>query len=136
MGRTIDMVLLGLLEHFETITHAKALDVVEHNGYVYIVERTQVGKAVGKGGIMIRRLEQTLKKPVRIVAFDSDAAKFLQNLLYPIKPKNITREGDTLIISDNSIQVKGRIIGRDKANIEWLTEMISRHFGPLQITVV
>ncbi len=136
MGRTLDMALLGRLQHFEKLTHAKAIDVVERNGYVFIVEETDIGKAIGRGGAMIKKLEQTMQRPVQIIAFSSDPVTFVRNLLYPICPKQITREGDEIVITDDSSQIKGRIIGRDRGNLTWVNTVVSRHFGHIKVNVV
>ena len=135
MGRTFDVALLRLLQQFEKLTHAKAVDVVERDGLWFIVEETSMGKAIGRGGSTIQRLERIFKNPIRIVAYSSDPTVFVRNLLYPIQPKDVVCEGEALIISDPSAQVRGRIIGRDKANLQWLSTVLGRHFGRLHVEI-
>jgi len=58
--------LIKYISVFESITNTKLKDcIAEDDRLLFIVEEGQIGKAIGKQGSNIRRLEDLLKKRVR-----------------------------------------------------------------------
>ena len=51
---------------------------------LFVVGKGSAGKLVGKGGVVVKQLRETLGKPVRIIEEDQDARLFFQSLLYPV----------------------------------------------------
>lgn len=137
MSRIIyDNNLMKIMSLFESLTNAKLKDCISGEKYTFIVEEGQIGKAVGKRGVNVKRLEDTLKKKVRIVEFSSDKMQFIINLIYPIKPKDMKEENGIIYISGGDTRTKGLLIGRESRNLNNLKALIGRYFGTSDIKVV
>ena len=121
---------------FESLTHAKVKDCIVNDGILFIIQENYMGKAIGKGGANIRRIEDMLKKRLRLAEFNNDATHFVQNLLSPIQVKEIKEEDGLINIYCQDAKTKGRIIGRDKHNINWITSVVKRYFKIEEVKVV
>jgi len=113
---------------FESLTAAKVKDCIVNEQILFIVNENDMGKAIGKHGSTIKRIENMLKKKIRLVEFSSDIVQFVQNLIYPIKAKEIKEEGGIANIYCNDVKSKGMLIGRDRRNINFVNDVVKRHF--------
>lgn len=130
-----DTNLIKLISLFETLTRSKVKDCIESNILMFVVKRGEIGKAIGKKGSNIKRIENVLKRKIKIVEFNDDIEIFVKNLIAPIKVENITKEDDTIIISDANNQTKGRLKGRDSQNLKEYKKIVSRYFDIKDIIV-
>ena len=137
---TYDMALMHHIALFEQMTHARLRDCFNdpvRNCLTFVVEAGEVGKALGKGAINLRRLEELLKKRVRIVEFADSPVRLIQNFLQPLQTKNIERDAeDRIVISGVDEQTNGRIIGRNAQNLRNLEQNIRRYYPVKEIKVV
>src|SRR3989338_221212 len=109
--------LLAIMKLFTRVTGALLKDSFEYEGSLYfIVEPGHIGKAIGKGGSTVRELQEKFKKHVRVVEYNSDVTRFVQNLIYPLKVDGITVENGKLIIKSDDRAVRGHLMGK-KAKI-------------------
>src|SRR3989338_3626795 len=91
--------LLAIMKLFTRVTGALLKDSFEYEGSLYfIVEPGHIGKAIGKGGSTVRELQEKFKKHVRVIEYNRDLTRFVQNLIYPLKVDGITVENGKLII--------------------------------------
>ena len=113
---------------FESITRAKLKDcVIDSNSMlIFIVEENEMGRAIGKGGQNVRRLERMLNRKIKIVEFNSQAIQFVQNLIYPLTPKEIKEEDGNIIIIGKDTKTKGLLIGRDSRNLKNYNSIVKR----------
>ena len=133
-----DAALLKLMSFFETATRAKLKDcfVDQNDMLVFVVEPAQYGLAVGKGGVNVRRVEESLKRKVKIVEFSDDIPSFVASLIQPSKAKDISvAEGIVTIIPD-SPHSRGYIIGRAGQNLRNMESAIRRYFQIKEVKVV
>ena len=126
---TFSMETIGYINLFERLTHAHVKDCFQEEGrMVFLVDQGEISKAVGKGGSNVRRISAAIKKQVKVVEFNHDPIKFLETLLYPIRPKSIVAEDERLIIKANNIKEKGQIYGREKTKLKHTQEILSKYF--------
>ena len=126
-----DQELIGYINIFESISTAKVKDVFFDNKGIltFIVNEGDIGKAVGKKGMNVKRLNNLLKKRLRIVEFNNDLVKFIKNLIYPINIKNILVEDSKVSIEALDSKGKGILLGRNRKNLENLNLILKRYFN-------
>jgi len=74
---------------FETITSAAVNDcIVDGDHVTFIIKEGDMGLAIGKGGVNVKKVEEALGKKVDLLEFSKDPVQFAKNLLFPMKPKN------------------------------------------------
>lgn len=140
MGKGIifDNETMGLIQLFDAITGANTLDCVvmdEPDGserIIYMVDRANLGKAIGKDGVNVKKLREKLDKKIDIVAYSDDLYKFVKYLLYPAKIDKIEEQQRTddqrvLVVSVRP-QDKGIAIGKSGRNIQKANIFAKRHF--------
>jgi len=120
---------------FESLTGAKVKDCIANEIIVFIIHENEMGKAIGKQGANIRRVENTLKKKIKLAEFNNDISQFIQNLIYPIRAKEIKEEDGIVTIYGNDTKSRGLLIGRDRRNINSITDIVKRYFGIKEIKV-
>jgi N utilization substance protein A len=134
----LDNDTLKLMGFFERLTNAKLKDCFEDmNGMlVFVVDKGEIGQALGKNASTVIKLKEKLpSKRIKIVEFDSDLIKFINNLIFPYKAQNITLDGDTAIIESDSTEVKGLLIGKNGRNLRNYESIVNRYFKIKEIKV-
>ena len=121
---------------FESLTGARVKDCIVNDSIFFIVNENEMGKAIGKHGSNIKRVENALKKKIRLAEFSDDVVKFVGNLIYPIKVKEIKEEDELIKIYCSDTKTKGILIGRDRHNISRINNIVKRHFKSNEVKVV
>ena len=132
-----DLDTMKLMALFEAVTHSKLKDcIISEILVTLIVEDGEIGKAVGKGGINAKSLESKLNKKVRIVEFSDDLVKFIQNITYPAKIKEVVNEDGIVTITSADSQSRGLLIGRGASILRSYESIVKRYFDIQEIKVV
>ncbi|MEK6828075.1 MAG: hypothetical protein AABX78_01880, partial [Nanoarchaeota archaeon] len=90
----------------------------------------------GKNGVNIKRMENMLKKKIKLVEFSSDVLQFVKNMIYPIEIFDVKQENDDLIIHAKDTHTRAMLIGRERQNINHLNDIVRRHFNVKEMKVV
>ena len=131
-----DINLMKFISFFETSTRAKVKDCIDSgSSLIFVVQKGEIGKAIGKNASNIKRIENMLKRKVRIIEFDEDVCKFVRNVLAPLKVEEVELVDSKVVIRDNNMKTKGMIIGRDASNLKKHKEIVTRYF-PIEDIVV
>lgn len=131
-----DADLLKFMTLFESITRSKLKDCIMGENALFIVEPNEIGKAIGKKGANVKRLEEMLRKKVRIVEYNSEVCQFVRNMIYPLQAKDVNEEEGIVTITGPDMKTKGLMIGRNAKNLNYLKDIVKRHFGIEDIKVV
>jgi N utilization substance protein A len=131
-----DMNLMKYISLFESLTNTKVKDCVANEKLLFIVQEGHIGKAVGKQGINVKKIEGILKKDIRIVEFSENLIQFIQNMIYPLRASNIEEDQGTVTITGPDTKTKGLMIGREGKNLNYLKDIVKRHFSVEDIKVV
>ncbi len=76
--------LESLKEKFKVLRDAKILKVFKtEENIIIIAKKGDAPKLIGKNGAIVKILSKEFKKPVKIVEYDEDIRKFLNNLVFP-----------------------------------------------------
>jgi len=133
-----DINLMKFMQLFESLTRAKLKDCinnVEDEQLIFIVEENEIGKAIGKKGSNVRRLEDLLKRKIKIVEFNPDIKQFIRNFVMPLQIKEVNEEDNKITITGFDTKTKGLLIGRERKNLENLKSVVKRYFDVEDIRV-
>lgn len=124
-----DMRLMKYISLFESITKVNAKDCFEsQNSIIFIVNQGNIAKAIGKKGSNVKKLESILKKNIKIIEFNEDMVRFVNNVIHPLKAENIESEGDIITITPVDSKTRGELIGRAASSLRATEEIIKRYF--------
>ena len=111
---------LRLISLFQSITSATARDCIvdeKMERVIFIVNKGQMGLAIGKGGATIRQLQNVVAKKVELVEYSDDPSEFICNILNSdmINEVKINERMDgtkqAVVIVD--ARKKGVVVGRE-----------------------
>lgn len=125
-----DLQTIGFITTFERITrtNVKKLLLDKKRQLVFIVEEGQAGRAIGKSGMNMRKLQRLLKKRIRVIEFNQDPKEFIRNYIAPLEVESITQKDDQITLSSQDTKTKGMLIGRNKQNIQELDSIVQKLF--------
>ena len=127
--------IIQYISIFESLTGAKVKDCILNDSILFIIQEDEMGKAIGKQGSNIKRVENTLKKKIKLVEFNNNVSQFIQNLIYPVKAKEIKEEEGIVTVYGEDTKSKGILIGRDRHNINFINEVVKRYFEVGEVKV-
>lgn len=130
-----DAEIMKIMPLFENITRAKLKDCISNERLLFIVEENEIGKAIGKKGSNIKKLESMLNKRIKVVEFNTDVLQFIKNMLYPLQASSIENKDDVIAIQADT-KTKSLIIGRNQQNLNNLISIVRRYFDINDINVV
>ena len=128
--------MIKLMMLFESMSGAKVKDCISNDKVLFIVGENDMGKAIGKNGANIKKFENKLKKKVKLAEFSSDAAQFVRNLAYPAEISDVKNENGTITIHGKDANSRAMLIGRERQNLNHMTEIVRRYFDVKEIRVV
>jgi transcription termination/antitermination protein NusA len=126
---------LRLMSLFQSITSVTARDCVvddKMDRVIFIVNKGQMGLAIGKGGATIRQLQNVVARKVELVEYSDDASDFVRNILNPqmVNDVKITVRTDgskqAVVIVD--AKRKGVVVGKEGRNAEKARLLAKRYF--------
>lgn len=113
------------------VTKAHILDCLNiDDRIIFIVQKGQLGVALGLKAKNLERLRGLFKKNIKFVEFDPDKERFIHNLFKPYKINNVTFEkNNESVVAKIEVDVsdKSKIIGRDGRNIDVIRKLAWRH---------
>ena len=132
-----DFNLIKFISMFESLTNASVKDCFNQGDkLVFVVKENQIGKALGKGGSNIKRLENSFKKKIRIIEFNPDLFQFIKNVVYPLKVSDIAEEEGVITITPIDSKTRGYLIGRAAVNLRNTEDIVKRYFEFKELKVV
>ncbi len=132
-----DVNIMKFISLFENITRARVKDCISKDDrLIFIVQPGEMGRAIGKKGANIKKLERALKKKIRIIEFDDEVTCFVSNCIFPSKAKDIEEKEEVITITPVDNKTRGYIIGRGGLNLRELEDIVKRFFTIEEIKVV
>jgi N utilization substance protein A len=134
---------LRLMSLFQSITSATARDCIvddKMDRVIFVVNKGQMGLAIGKGGSTIKQLQNVVARKVELVEFSDDPAEFLRNMLNAdmINEIKISDRNDgtkqAIIVVDQ--KKKGAVVGREGRNAEKARLLAKRYFQITNVLIV
>ena len=131
-----DSELIKLITLFESMTGASVKDCIADDKLTFIVDENEMGKAIGKGGANIKRLENALKKRIRVIEYNNDITQFVRNMAYPSQVAEIKNEDGIVTINGKDSNTRAMLIGRNRQNLIQINDIVKRYFEVKEIKVV
>lgn len=120
---------------FESLTGATTRDCVhdpQMNRLIFLVKPGEVGLAVGKNGVKVKRLRKLFGKNIEVVEYAETPEKLIANSLFPAKVRSVritkTPNGQKVAIVTVAPSDKGLAIGREGRNIRRARILAKRYF--------
>ena len=106
--------------------------LVEDDRIIFVVEKGQLGIAIGSKAKNLEKLRTLFKKNIKFVEFDDDIERFIRNLCKPYQISNIITEGDenssmVRVRIEVSPRDKSKLIGKGGRNINMIRKLAQRH---------
>lgn len=126
----LDRDALGLSSILERVTHAKVKDCFKEDGILYVIVATgDVGKAIGKGGVNIHRLQEELGSKIKIIEYKDSVADFIRTIIHPLKIEEVVEEGGHILLRDSNRKAKSLLIGRDGKHLQLINRAVQRFYN-------
>jgi transcription termination/antitermination protein NusA len=129
---------MQIIRLFEQITSSKLKDAFEvADLQVFVVESGQIGKAVGKSGINVKKLAEQLKKKIKIIEYSPDIKVFVKNTTFPLIPEEVTYDEENKIVTiiPKDLLSRGLMIGRQAIKLRETEKIIQRFFKIEEVKV-
>jgi N utilization substance protein A len=134
---------LRLMSLFQSITSATARDCIvddKMDRVIFVVNKGQMGLAIGKGGSTIKQLQNMVARKIELVEFSDDPAEFIRNMLNAdmVNDVRISERGDgtkqAVVTVDQ--RKKGAVVGREGRNAEKARLLARRYFQISNVLIV
>ncbi|WP_339105066.1 NusA-like transcription termination signal-binding factor [Haloterrigena salinisoli] len=139
MGVTLDDDARQYLAAFEDVTDVSGQDCLVTDApaadaderLTVVVSSGQMSEAIGPGGRTVKRYEERVGKPVRLVEDADDPEAFVANALSPAAVYNVTisENEDTVAYVEVAEEDRGVAIGSNGRTIDTARTLADRHFG-------
>ena len=134
---------LRLMSLFQSITSATARDCIvddKMDRVIFVVNKGQMGLAIGKGGSTIKQIQNMVARKIELVEFSDDPAEFIRNMLNAdmVNDVRISERGDgtkqAVVTVDQ--RKKGAVVGREGRNAEKARLLARRYFQISNVLIV
>lgn len=127
---------MQVMAHFEQMTGAKLKDcILREQQAIFVVEPGDIGKAIGPRGANVRRLEDALKKKVKMVEFAHELVSFIKNLVYPIDVREVREQDGVVTLMPPNLKARGLLIGRNAQTLRAYEAVVQRFFPIKELKV-
>jgi N utilization substance protein A len=107
---------------------------------IFVVNKGQMGLAIGKGGATIKQLQQVVGRKVELVEFSEDPAEFVRNMLNADMVSDVKindrMDGSKQAIVTVDARKKGAVVGREGRNAEKARLLAKRYFNITNVLIV
>lgn len=134
---------LRLMSLFQSITSATARDCIvddKMDRVIFVVNKGQMGLAIGKGGSTIKQLQNMVAKKIELVEFSDDPAEFVRNMLNADMVNDVRiserSDGTKQAVVTVDPRKKGAVVGREGRNAEKARLLARRYFQISNVLIV
>jgi len=124
---------------FEKVTGTQVKDCLEtEEKLVFVVEKGQGSRAVGKKGENVIRLKNLTGKNIHVIEYSEDPETFIKNVFHTYSVQSVTLEDRGNIIHATVTvdpKVKGKAIGKNGKNAERLRFLAKRYFQIQNVSI-
>ncbi len=129
----IDMRAMRYINLLDRVSRVKTTNCFIYNNVVFFaVSKNQVSRAIGPSASNIKKLQESLGVRVRVISESEsarDVKRFIEDVVTPIKPKEIEIKDGAVVITAGNNQNKASLIGREKRRYEELKRIVEDNFG-------
>lgn len=115
------------------------VDMVEEEDKItFVVDKGQLGLALGKGARNLQTLKNVFNKEVKVLEYDDDIERFLRNLFKPHTVESValeTEEDGIFARVTIKPEDKGKAIGKAGRNVNVVRQLARRHHSIQELKV-
>ena len=131
-----DATLIKIMSLFEKITKARLKDcITQDNQMIFVVQPNEIAKAIGPKGKNVKKLENMLKKRVKVVEYNQEPATFIKRLVHPLQVREIVEEDGVYTITAVDLKTRGMLIGRNASYLRAFENIVKRYFPIKELKV-
>jgi len=125
--------LMRYINLFAKMTRVQTTKVfVYNNQIVFAVPRAKVSEAIGRGAVNVKRLNEILRKKIKVVAMpavddDSGIGKFVEETVAPVEFNKIEVKENSVVVTAGR-QSKAALIGRGRQREKELADVLKNFF--------
>lgn len=126
---------LQLMSLFHSVTGATARDCVideKLDRVIFVVNKGEMGLAIGKNGATIKTLQGLVGKKIELVEYSDDPSEFIKNMLGAVSVLDIQikekGDGTKIAVAIVDPKKKGVVVGREGRNAEKARLLSRRYF--------
>lgn len=134
---------LRLISLFGSVTSASARDCIvddKMDRVIFVVNKGQMGLAIGKGGATIKQLQQVVGRKVELVESSEDPVEFIRNMLNADMVSDVRiserMDGSKQAVVTVDARKKGAVVGREGRNAEKARLLAKRYFNITSVLIV
>lgn len=134
---------LRLMSLFQNITSATARDCIldeKMDRVIFVVNKGQMGLAIGKGGSTIKQLQNMVARKVELVEFSEDPVEFIRNMLNAEMVSEVRisdrNDGSKQAVVVVDARKKGAVVGREGRNAEKARLLARRYFQISNLLII
>lgn len=134
---------LSLMHLFQSISGATVRDCIidsKMNRVIFVINKGEMGLAIGRNGVIIKNLQKLVGKPVDLVEFSDDPKELIRNSLNNryITDIRLTERVDGSKIAVVVVDQKGKsaVIGKGGRNAEKARLLAKRYFNISNVHIV
>lgn len=133
----LDLELIQYINLFEKVTRTKVRNCFYNkDGLVFIVNFGDCSKAIGKKAVNMRKLTRLINKKIKVVEYNKDPVRFINNFTSSVKLENIELKDDEITLKVKSLKDKGLLIGRNGKNLEETKKVMDYYFNIKKIKII
>jgi N utilization substance protein A len=128
---------------FQSITSATARDCIvdeKMDRVIFVVNKGQMGLAIGKGGSTIKQLQNVVARKIELVEYSDDPAEFIRNMLNADMVNDVRLsdrpDGTKQAVVTVDQRKKGAVVGREGRNAEKARLLAKRYFQITNVQIV
>ena len=127
---------LSLISLFHSVTGATARDCLideKMNRLIFVVAKGQMGLAIGKEGVTVKKIERSMRRPVEVVEWADAVEELVRNALGAKYVQRIEladrMDGTKGVVVYVDPRKKGAVLGLGGKNAEKFRMLAKRYFG-------
>jgi N utilization substance protein A len=122
-----ELKIMNMLEQFSGVTPKDFL--MDEQRAIFVVPEGGMARCIGKGGIIVKKMENLLKRRVKYIEFSEQLPQFVKNVVAPLQVAEVTDEDGVVTMHAQDHQTRGLLIGRSAQNLR-LSEMLVKRYFP------
>ena len=128
-----EMKFMSLLEQVSGISPKDVINDEER--VTFIIPAGSIARCIGKGGVVVKKLEHILKKKVKYIEYSDQLTQFVKNVVAPLELANVEEEGGVVTMHSADRQTRGLLIGRSASNLRFSEIVVKRYFPITELKV-
>ena len=128
---------------FQGMSGATARDCIvdeKQNRIIFVVNKGQMGLAIGKEGASVKKIERAVRRPVEVVEWSDDPSEMIRNALGArfIEEVRVTErlDGTKGVVVVVDARKKGAVLGLGGKNAEKVRLLAKRYFDISNVQIM